>query len=397
MARRKKEKKAADIPNVLSNPSVVEQIEWLEHSILHAMSLGNHELFHSNVWAWLINRNPEFATIFFPELKGKSVCAKREDKHRDITIGLAGDSTDLYVVENKFKSLPDINQLDKYSRGIGKLNRFRRGAVVGIESPDWRQSDLIGSDEGQWVFIPFATVVKDIASRVGILPNMQDGQYVSDYCEATKRGLALLNSLLDAYENELPNPGQDWTPLHKVRLRDVFFKISAQRFTYWLAKDTEFCQMQKRFSGRGWDLSLSNSFSNSSWIVNAEIQERKDAPSTKGEKNSPWFGLQLQGRQFRRCAAGFDIPSSGADAKKERTPIGRLFDKFCFLHWLEITMRSDWRKNEPNVSQRKKTEFGQFKPSFVYQYIDLTDYSWPSLRQLILKHLNEALQIENPF
>ena len=63
-----------------------EGIRTLEESPIYAMSLGSKELFHSNFWAWLMRRNPEFIKTFFPKFRSQKPSVEREEKHRDITI-----------------------------------------------------------------------------------------------------------------------------------------------------------------------------------------------------------------------------------------------------------------------------------------------------------------------
>ena len=43
-------------------------IKFLENSLLYQMSLGSKELYHSNVWAWLIEKDPAFISAFFKEV-----------------------------------------------------------------------------------------------------------------------------------------------------------------------------------------------------------------------------------------------------------------------------------------------------------------------------------------
>ena len=64
---------------------VEEMIGLLDKSIIYQMSLNSHELFHSNLWAWLMEQDNAFAELFFPEIS-KPVSIKREEEHRDITL-----------------------------------------------------------------------------------------------------------------------------------------------------------------------------------------------------------------------------------------------------------------------------------------------------------------------
>lgn len=46
----------------------MQQEEFLSKSLLYQMSLGSKELYHSNVWAWLIENDTSFIKVFFQGL-----------------------------------------------------------------------------------------------------------------------------------------------------------------------------------------------------------------------------------------------------------------------------------------------------------------------------------------
>ena len=39
----------------------------VKNSIIPALSNNNHELFHSNLWAWLIEQDNNFMKVFFKD------------------------------------------------------------------------------------------------------------------------------------------------------------------------------------------------------------------------------------------------------------------------------------------------------------------------------------------
>ena len=88
--------------------------DFLKKSLLFQMSLGSKELYHSNVWAWLIENDHDFVKVFFPDFRKdifNIVGVSRECRHRDVIIWLqkSGDASKegkyYYVIENKIKSL----------------------------------------------------------------------------------------------------------------------------------------------------------------------------------------------------------------------------------------------------------------------------------------------------
>ena len=108
-----------------------KQIEKLKQSPVFTMSLGSKELFHSNFWAFLMEHNDYKALLFslFPELdSSKTIEIRREYKNRDIVII---NNEKEYVIENKIKSYPDLDQLKRY----GEDKNMSFGIVTGINEP----------------------------------------------------------------------------------------------------------------------------------------------------------------------------------------------------------------------------------------------------------------------
>ena len=102
----------------------------LECNPILAMSLGNKELFPSNLLAWFISRYQPVAQAL--GLPGE-VVALREKEHTDLLIK-HGDQR-LMIIENKVFALPDTRQLARLSdhpkAGAGKL------VLLSLTSPCW--------------------------------------------------------------------------------------------------------------------------------------------------------------------------------------------------------------------------------------------------------------------
>ena len=95
---------------------MTEAIEKLKLSLIYQMSLGGRELYHSNVWCWLMKQDSAFIRVFFPSFdpeKDKVESIQREWLNMDLVIKLANQK--IYIIENKLKSLPYPEQLQKYT------------------------------------------------------------------------------------------------------------------------------------------------------------------------------------------------------------------------------------------------------------------------------------------
>ena len=94
----------------------------LKQSLVYTLSLGDKELFHSNVLGWLFeNHNdkgiqPIVKLFINDELEIERV--EREKNHFDLCVTCHKKDNEAYkhfvIIENKFKSLPEKKQLERY-------------------------------------------------------------------------------------------------------------------------------------------------------------------------------------------------------------------------------------------------------------------------------------------
>lgn len=100
-------------------------INELKHSPVFNMSLGSKELFHSNFIGWAIESGLVDAAGFLNKLcpnvvdgatKLREEGVEREKDKLDLRIWFENGQN--VVIENKVKSLPDKEQLQKYSKKL---------------------------------------------------------------------------------------------------------------------------------------------------------------------------------------------------------------------------------------------------------------------------------------
>ena len=140
----------------LQQIDITQAVEQLDNSIIYQMSLNSHELFHSNLWAWLMEKDRRFISVFFPELSAAEKI-RREEDNRDITIWY--DDNNAYVIENKFKSIPTEAQLISYEKKLRLENKFAKGILTGICKP----AISIGMGAlSNWSFLSY----EEIANRI---------------------------------------------------------------------------------------------------------------------------------------------------------------------------------------------------------------------------------------
>ncbi|MCM1533207.1 MAG: PD-(D/E)XK nuclease family protein [Corallococcus sp.] len=140
-----------------------EQLNYLKNSLMYQMSLGSKELYHSNVWAWLLEKDREYIKAFFnidlTEFDNKFE-VRRELAHRDITIwlhkkGYPDNQGKCYlVIENKIKSLPTKEQLQDYTEDLGN-NELFAATYTGIRSVLNSEDRICKNKRGHYVEFPF--------------------------------------------------------------------------------------------------------------------------------------------------------------------------------------------------------------------------------------------------
>lgn len=92
--------------------NVIDILEKLQDNAMYRLSMSSRELFHSNFWAWLIDKDNKFTSVFYDEYDNDiDVEVLREKNNFDLSLEI-GDK--FIIIENKFKSLPNKSQLKEY-------------------------------------------------------------------------------------------------------------------------------------------------------------------------------------------------------------------------------------------------------------------------------------------
>lgn len=209
--------------------------EYLVHHPYFHVSLKSHELFHSGMFAWMIDKHPIFAEAFFPEypFNGAKLRVETEWQNRDITI-IDEDiesSANHYVIENKFKSFYTIEQLKRYTDELAirpededydpvepKQNRLRSGVVLGL------------LEEGRTNVLPPNWSYRSYYDLLGGLKKIYDGLKTANKLKGFERKLideylkfldAIL-SVISPFKKNLGETVWECGPYLRIRSIDVF-------------------------------------------------------------------------------------------------------------------------------------------------------------------------------
>lgn len=167
-----------------------KNLNRLQQLPLFHFSLSSKELFHSNFIAWLFNSYKDQASVILKAMLYKEdsnlsfIQARREkEKNKDIIFDIMLDGRPLKViVENKVKSLPSLEQLQKYS---SNGNAFF-GILLSLVKPAFMTTEkTIVINEVTWEWYNYQEFSKQLQKHLSFiqLENAYHGNILSEYIE----------------------------------------------------------------------------------------------------------------------------------------------------------------------------------------------------------------------
>lgn len=209
----------------------------LKRSPLFNLSLSSKELFHSNFLAWLAEQYPEsFRTVFEDLGCDFFGCDKFEVKREYQNLDLClltpkPDEKVFFILENKVKSLPRLDQLKEYDqKKIKKHDLLQKKNKIllslATEIPDKKEIE----NEG-WTICNYEWLSKKLRelSKEKFCNNSYEYGLISDYCDV----IEYLHELAESWKI---NDSITWKDLlcksddiQKLRVEDIQEKI---RFSF---------------------------------------------------------------------------------------------------------------------------------------------------------------------
>lgn len=351
----------------------------LKDLLIYRMSNGSHELFHSNVIAWMLEHDHLFAGVFFSELKGQPYQVFREKKHMDIVLETDSGA---YVIENKFKSLPGAYQLERYQNSYEKekpAKSFVAGVLLGVH-------DVLGNEcLEKWHYVDYEDIASYIDSSVVNAPCADEKFF--DHLAIIQYG-RLIRKLKECLEREInwqgdrmPMPNE-FALLEGIQLRDLCKKIQTAVFARRLSKQINENSIDQDAIQYGFRFKITTNFLRGDAIL--EVRFFKDSRSEADQrKDDNWdadctIGLEIHADKYMWFIKCDEDKVSAEDV------IGLLWDEKWFTN----------DSNRRTVSGRRQKEgLYSFGKEFKYQYLPLvneTDFSFDSLLNKIQTHLSQA-------
>ena len=363
----------------------MEQIKTLKDSLIYQMSLGSKELYHSNVWAWIIEQDPMAITAFGIEdsLAKRVKRVGREEGDRDISIYLDDDKAGpVIVIENKLKSIPNCEQLKKYQNALG--DRFYGGVLTGVVTPTIVNKDgVVEIDGKKWKFIEYSRIAECLSALVRSTKNetlIRNGETIEEYC---RNVMAMHEIVLEKAKKNVV-PLWDWE-LDGLGLQDLINKVKASSFMRYFDE-----QMEAQGLHYGPEFEHGHGFHNKKNTVDFRFV-------SSGEERLR-IGVQIEGTQFRRFVQLKDNPGTKTyDDKLFSLFKGSWFDSVFYGHRNDDTRRIIWPGMENTPLKTLLTHsYAEYRVKndycFVYQYATLedADFEYERLLNLIVENLTLA-------
>jgi len=369
---------------------ITESISYLKNSLLYQMSLGSKELYHSNVWAWLIEQDHSFVKAFFPDFDENIYTIKgvdRECRHRDLVIwiekknALKRENQYCYVVENKIKSLPTTEQLTEYSQDLWH-NKFLGGTLTGIENT------LYNMPNG-WQFVSYNKIAPKIewTAKQSVSEAIKSHlTQILEYCKT----INAINTLLNAAVEESGEALEYWEFIEKynlndklIRLDDVFIKLKGAKFSKYVTDRLDLEDI--RLKAKQYHFDNYTSFHNGKATLDFRFSNWKE-----GVRDYLTIGIQVEGSQYR-----FIVEKGGLHKAED------IYEEFKNI-WFDDTYDCNGNRKifGRTTSMRMADKFCSYGRNsddykFVYQYynIDESNHTYSQLLTVIEKDLDKAKNI----
>lgn len=365
----------------------------LKKSFVFRASLGSKELFHSNIWAWIlenenINKRELLFNLFFPDVKYTDMEIRREWEHLDLSI-FSKSQNNVYVIENKMKSIPTKEQLEKYSNKLNenKQYNFIKGVLTGIESPDWIDKVEL------WTFVSY----KNICNTIRDIANYNSGkikEFLDSYADMLDDIFSFLKYYDEIYYKKLPLWMEESKYASELKIWDLVQKREENRFVQLIINDPRYIKFINKCNK---NIKLENyvGFYNGKFTI--DIKFECFIPEYKT------IGIQIEGNEYRRAVQeGYSLTKNAANKVNKKT-----FDKYKNYGWFRDNnngivnyyghiMKSSSRKNEFCKYNGIAKENNKYY-TYVYQYVklDVNKYenTYDFISELLFKDLELAYSL----
>lgn len=354
--------------------------ENLKESNLFFLSLHSKELFHSNFIAWIAERDKEAFRKFFKDFTGIQLPDKfrveREKQNFDLCISVLNDNGKVdsisCIIENKVKSMPYAEQLEKYSEKLESMGAKDAKKVL--------LSLFTGSlpNVDGWVCKTYEDLANSLAKIVPLFEGYNKF-ILEDYIEFIKTLHQLQEEWGIPEKYKAAFPMDDVT--QKLRIDDLCQKIIYSKILNRILKE-----LDEQNYVIGSSLNKLKAYTGEKKVfADCGLSRSIGLLEVKVKVNSGYvLGIQLQGAQYRYLAESLD----GKPIHKKCESDNDIF-KFVFNKKV-----CDPRNQKINSLEKdgEKYPYCKFGDTFMYRYRDVSEANTEDIIEDIVKDCNELIK-----
>jgi hypothetical protein len=397
----------------LSENSLSNKAKELKKMPMFHLMLGGRELFHSNFLAWLLGLDGDpfkLAALF--GLEGVKLSVEREKLNLDLIlsdgplkksvkrssnkkIGRNGkkESSEpqcVVVIENKFKSLPDEEQLAKYEvkieRAYGRENKSL--ILLSFDKPSWAMEERLPRDritnDFKWRWLSYKTLIKYLEDQQGLLKDNSDLeylQYVEDYCKLVNKTDDFVRGVekKDATEGRVfwfpsTNSNEQDQLASELKLQDMLQKRRAILLQVQIErafKNSSLPQLQYLAEV---SFASEHGFTRKAPLVGARL-------ALKLKRGELRLGVQIQDKQYRRYIEWTPFHVKENEETKNPARLKNFIDETDKNEWLfgtdhdenGIMVQNGFSSSQSrfNTSMNRNNPYCSFARNFIYQYVNV--------------------------
>lgn len=356
----------------MNKNKILKIINELSNNAMSTMSLTSEELFHTNLWAWMLRKYPQvFTPVFYPEYNGQDkIEVFREYKNTDLFLKIGDKSI---IIENKLKSLPDKNQLERYNKNF--LSTVDKTILVSYFSPLFTS----GYDSLLSYDYMFEKLKESLETTKSAVIEKTDLSLIQYYLEF----LNLLNQLLHSIDFDSNDKiGDLWAIIKDKEIQEklkainfvkTFERAFLIKLTRWILRNFSNYELLDSINvGCGRDLKVYSDilfYFPGAW--DKEESKRQDLC---------YLGVSLWGNEYRYYAGlhknqcRITNPKNGRmDRDNKRAGFKYLSDNY------------DWFFEQENFG--KWNGYSYDKEMYLYKKIDISKYSVKELSEKVIHDL----------
>lgn len=319
---------------------------------LARIMLGQRELFHSNMLAWIFDKFPTKADNLFMDITGfkDAIDSPRKllrEKER-IDLWIEWNTRKPLIIENKTFSLPKEEQLEGYGKKLSQKYPEASYYLLSLLDPGWiGGSRILGGVK--WQFISYETLGNALTKTFTNSEQSYDNQIAYRYSKMINTLTQLEKAIRPTLESNSAFLDQNVTDIfEKVKLKSSLHKMRA-------AQVARIINTKLKEDGFG-DRIVKADLTRTKPLLECFIQLKS------AQKDISW-GWQFQEGQLR---AALKIPEHSGKTKEKKEK--RIEVAYKLEHLFDFEFTKELTINQPEITMPKNGAFCHFSPEFIYRY-----------------------------